>query len=286
MLQASPRITIGFLTHYAQMASRRLCDFDPSHSRGPVILAQSALPAAGLYEFAEEHLRKFIENFVVPENHDGDSCTAALALMKILVLRGRALFEVAQSADWARKYNDAFETRGSARNLFRGEITLESARALALAGEVGDTRKLLEHMRKSRATVHVRDRIDVALAMVEHLAAPASSRAKGILDGVTLVAGQEDEDLLIELGQAYAFIGDASGALNCVDRALLAWPQWSGRRHPMDIILSKFAQPLHNDELFAPVLRFTSNFVAGIVAIHGNELRKKLNRQLECWPLA
>lgn len=286
MFQASPRITIRFLTHYAQMASRRLCDFDPSHSRGPVILAQSALPAAGLYEFAEEHLRKFIENFVVPENHDGDSCTAALTLMKILVLRGRALFEVAQCADWARKYNDAFETHGSARNLFRGEITLESARALALAGEVGDTRKLLEHMRRSRATVAVRDRIEVALAMVEHLAAPSSGKAREILDGVTLVAGQEDEDLLIELGQAYAFIGDASGALRCVDRALLAWPQWSGRRHPMDIILSKFAEPLHNDELFAPVLGFTNNFVAGIVAIHGNDLRKKLNRQLERWPLA
>lgn len=285
MFQASPRITVKFLEHYAQMAAGRICEFDPTHSNGPVLLAQRVLQPAGLYDFAERHLRSFIDNFVVPENQDGDSCTAALALMKILVFKGRALYEVAQCADWARKYNDAFETHASARNLFRGEITLESARALALSGEAGDTRALLQHMRKSRATVSSQDRIDVAMAMVEHLADASSGKAKEILDRITLPAGQEDEDLLVELGQARAFIGDAPGALCCVDRALLACPQWSGRRHPLDIILSKFAQPLHGDELFAPVLAFANQFVAEIAANHGKDLRKKLDRQLERWPL-
>jgi len=286
MFQASPRITIKFLEHHAQMAATRVCEFDPTHSKGPVIVAQRVLQPAGLYDFAEEHLRKFIDHFVVPENQDGDSCTAALALMKILVLKGRALYEVAQCADWARKYNDVFETHASARNLFRGEITLESARALALSGEARDTRGLLDHMRRSRATVGAAERIDVALAMVEHLADASSGKARQILDRIDLPAGQEDEDLLIELGQAHAFIGNAAGALCCIDRALLACPQWSGRRHPLDIVLSKFAHPLRNDELFAPVLAFANGFVADIVANHGNDLRKKLHRQLERWPLA
>jgi hypothetical protein len=286
MLVASPRITIKFFEHFAQVAAGRICEFDPQHSKGPVLLAQRVLQPAGLYDFAEGHLRKFIDNFVVPENEDGDSCTAALALMKILVLKGRALYEVAQCADWARKYNDAFETHASARNLFRGEITLESARALALSGEAGDTRGLLQHMRKSRATVSSHGRIDVALAMVEHLADASSGKAKQILDRIALQDGREDEDLLVELGQAHAFIGDAPGALRCVDRALLACSQWSGRRHPLDIVLSKFAQPVQQDEAFAPVLAVANNFVAETVARHGKALQKQMDRQLERWPLA
>jgi hypothetical protein len=302
MLAASPRITIKFLEHFAQTAAGRICEFDPKHSKGPVLLAQRVLQPAGLYDFAEGHLRKFIDNFVSsrrltgiaatsglagePENDDGDSCTAALALMKILVLKGRALYEVAQCADWARKYNDAFETHASARNLFRGEITLESARALALSGEVGDTRGLLQHMRKSRATVSSHGRIDVALAMVEHLEDASSGKAKQILDCIALQDGREDEDLLVELGQAHAFIGDAPGALRCVDRALLACSQWSGRRHPLDIVLSKFAQPVQQAEPFAPVLAVANNFVAETVAKHGKALQEQMDRQLERWPLA
>jgi hypothetical protein len=286
MLVASPRITIKFFEHFAQVAAGRICEFDPQHSQGPVLLAPRVLQPAGLYDFAEGHLRKFIDNFVVPENEDGDSCTAALALMKILVLKGRALYEVAQCADWARKYNDAFETHASARNLFRGEITLESARALALSGEAGDTRGLLQHMRKTRATVSSHGRIDVALAMVEHLADASSGKAKQILDRIALQDGREDEDLLVELGQAHAFIGDAPGALRCVDRALLACSQWSGRRHPLDIVLSKFAQPVQQDEAFAPVLAVANNFVAETVARHGKALQKQMDRQLERWPLA
>jgi hypothetical protein len=286
MYQPSPRITIKFLEHYAQMAATRLCEFDPTHSKGPLVLAQRVLQAAGLYDFAEAHLRNLVRHFVVPENRDADSCTAAFALMKILVLKGRPLYEVAQCADWARKYNDAFETHASARNLFRGEITLESARAFALSGEAGDMQALLQHMLKSRATVSSQERIAVALAMVEHLSDASSGKAKQILDGIALPAGQEDEDLLVELGQARAFIGDAAGALSCIDRALLACPQWSGRRNPLDIVLSKFAQPLQNDELFAPVLGFANQFVAHIGANHGPDLLRKLDRQFEGWPLA
>jgi hypothetical protein len=283
-LQLQMKIAAVIQRHAASITAR-IDNFDPLHSKGPVFAAQQVLQPAGLYDFAEQHLRKFMDRFIVPENPDGNSSTAAFALMKLLLIRGRALYEVAQCADWARKYNDVFETHGSGRNLFRGEITLESARALILSGEVDDPRRMLQHMRKSRATVACQQRIDVADATVEHLASPSSGKAAEMLGLIEVPAGEFDEDLLIELGQAHAFIGDAPGAVRCVDRAMLAWSKWSGRRHPFDIVLSKFAQPLAQDSLFAPLVAFANHFIANTIKTQGKALRAKLDVQLKEWPI-